>query len=329
MRQLVLLVSGFILNVQGGHAGEVPAGLLGDWSLELSSKEPSWLRIVDDEQNGPLVYLRIFVGPKGPFKVTKIEDGEVHFLRLSKKNTKAGRVSVETKVQVGLIDGQLSGKILRPSAQGIQTVTFTGEKIPMMPKDAPDLSKVKFGEAISLFNGKNLDGWRPNEFDKINGWSVEGGLLVNKTTKTDFSATGDHANLRTVAEFTDFKLYAEFLIEENRNSGIYLRGMYEAQVVDRDSRMQGKIGPGSIFGEILPTRNAGKAGGQWQSYELTLVDRHVTVVLNGITVIDNHAIDQPTAGAIVTHPMKPGPIYLQGDHTAVKYRNIYLSPVVK
>ncbi len=125
-----------------------------------------------------------------------------------------------------------------------------------------------------------------------------------------------------------FWLHIEFLVEKDRNSGIYLRGMYEAQVVDRYSRMQGIQGPGAIFGRIAPSTNAGRSGGQWQSYDLTLVDRHVTVVLNGTTVVDNQPIIGPTAGAIYTDPSAPGPIYLQGDHTAVKYRNIYLAPVV-
>ena len=118
-------------------------------------------------------------------------------------------------------------------------------------------------------------------------------------------------------------------MEKKRNSGVYLRGMYEAQVVDRDSPMQGIQGVGAIFGKIKPSTNAGKPGGHWQTYDLTLVDRHITVVLNGVRVIDNQPINGPTAGAIHTNPSAPGPIYLQGDHTSVKYRNIYLAPVVK
>ena len=82
------------------------------------------------------------------------------------------------------------------------------------------------------------------------GWSVKDGMLVNTTPKTDFSATGAYANLRTDAVFEDFWLHIEFLIEKDRNSGVYLRGMYEAQVVDRDSRMQGIQGVGAIFGSI-------------------------------------------------------------------------------
>ncbi|QDT10193.1 3-keto-disaccharide hydrolase [Stieleria marina] len=179
-----------------------------------------------------------------------------------------------------------------------------------------------------MFNGKDMFGWRTCETGKTNGWSVIDGLLINTTTKTNFSPTRSYANLRTEAEFEVFWLHIEFLVEEKRNSGIYLRGMYEAHVVDRDSRIQGIQGVGSIFGAIKPSLNAGNAGGQWQTYDLTLVDRHVTVVFNGTKVIDNQPIDGPTSGALYTKAAAPGPIFLQGDHTAVKYKDTYLAPAI-
>ncbi len=198
-----------------------------------------------------------------------------------------------------------------------------------MPETAPDLSKVRFGHPIALFNGRDLTGWRANEPDKVFGWSVENGVMRNNTPKTDFSATGAYANLRTEAVFQDYWLHIEFLIEADRNSGVYLGGLYEAQVVDRDSRMQGLQGVGAIFNAIEPAFNAGKPPGEWQTYDITVVDRHITVVLNGQKVIDNQPVRGPTAGAIHTNPVEPGPIYLQGDHTSVSYKDIYLAPVIR
>jgi hypothetical protein len=61
--------------------------------------------------------------------------------------------------------------------------------------------------------------------------------------------------------------------------------------------MQGLQGVGAIFSRIKPTRNAGKPGGQWQSYEITIVERHATVVLNGENVIDNQPVTGNTNGA--------------------------------
>lgn len=300
--------------------------LSGDWSLELESGLPAWMRVVEAD-GGPQVYMRLYIGPTGPYEAEQV-DGRLKFEIRRNPKKKNGPASV-TKVDVGLNDGKLAGILDRQLADGTsQREAFTGKKVPPMPASAPDLSKVRFGHPISLFNGKDMSGWRTYESDKKNGWSVIDGMLVNTTTKTDFSPTGSHANLRTEAEFEDFWLHIEFLVEEGRNSGIYLRGMYEAQVVDRDSRMQGIQGVGAIFGAIAPATNAGNPGGQWQTYDLTLVDRHVTVVLNGVKVIDNQPIDGPTAGAIYTNASAPGPIYLQGDHTTVSFRDIYLAPVV-
>lgn len=322
----ILLASPHLLLAQAPTKAEsIPKKLMGDWSLDLESGEPAWLSIseVDGEKQ---VRLRIHVGPEEPFEIDKVESGRIHFTMKGRKK----KVKIESKVEVRIVDGKLDGKVVRTRLDGsdAEEVKFTGKKIPPMPKTVPDLSKVKFGKPIQLFNGKDMAGWRPHEDNKINGWSAENGMLVNKTPKTDFSATGAHANLRTVDEFEDFRIQIDFLIEAQRNSGVYLRGIYEAQVVDRDSRMQGLQGVGSIFSRIAPSKNAGKPGGEWQSYDITLVDRHVTVILNGEKVIDNQPVIGPTGGAIYTDPSAPGPIYLQGDHTAVKYKNIVLTPVV-
>ncbi|MEM0969580.1 MAG: DUF1080 domain-containing protein [Verrucomicrobiota bacterium] len=323
---LLLLIAHVLL----AQETPLPAELVGDWTLQLESKEPSWLSIYPTEE-GPRVRMRVYVGPEGPYHIKKMADDRITFDLKPKRKAKGSNEYIDQTVEVGLSKGTLQGTLTRTPRDGSEgeIIAFTGKRIPPMPESPPDLSQVRFGQPLSLFNGKDLTGWRPHESDKINGWSVQDGLLVNSTPKTDFSATGDHANLRTVAEFEDFWLHIEFLIEEDRNSGIYLRGMYEAQVVDRDSRMQGLQGVGAIFSRIAPSENAGKPGGEWQTYDLTLVDRHITVVLNGVKVIDNQPIMGPTGGAIYTDPMAPGPIYLQGDHTAVKYRDIYLAPVIK
>lgn len=312
----VLLPAILITTVQADE-------LQGDWSLELDSGLPGWMS-VQEREGKPLVYLRLYVGSAGPYQNVERSNGRLKFsLRKNKKAKKT------TSIDVGMKAGKLDGMITRTSPYGsVATESFTGKRIPPMPITAPNLSQVRFGQPIALFNGKDLTGWKVHEPDKKNGWSVVDGVLKNSTPKTDFSATGDHANLKTEAVFDDFWLHIEFLVEEQRNSGIYLRGMYEAQVVDRDSRMQGLQGVGAIFGMIEPSVNAGRSGGEWQSYDITLIDRHVTVVLNGVKVIDNQPVTGPTAGAVHTNPAEPGPIYLQGDHTNVSYRDIYLAPVL-
>ena len=210
----------------------------------------------------------------------------------------------------------------------MKRVAFHGKRIPPIPKK-PDLSKLKFGKPITLFNGRNLDGWKLTNPKQINGWKAVDGVLVNTTPKLSFAPYSRYGNLRTKRTFLDFHLKIEFKVPPGGNSGIYLRGVYEAQVVDRDSKMQGIQGVGAIFGRIAPKVNAGKPGNEWQQYDITLVDRHVTVILNGKKVIDNQPIAGCTNGALQADETIPGPLYLQGDHTAVSYRNIILRPILK
>jgi hypothetical protein len=206
---------------------------------------------------------------------------------------------------------------------------FTGKRQPPLPP-RPDLTRVKFGPPLALFNGRDLTGWRTSNPAKTNGWSVRDGIMCNDTPKTDFGAYGEYANLRSESEFEDFQLHLEFRLPAGvgGNSGVYLRGLYEVQVTHRDSQMQGINGPGAVFGRIRPTHNAGRPAGEWETYDLTLVDRHVTVVLNGEKVIDNQPVESCTGGALRSDVTQPGPIYLQGDHTAVQYRNLVLRPVL-
>ena len=309
------------------NAEPIPEPLKGDWSLSIESGEAGWLSITEEANGQPKVAMLVDVGSIAPLKGVEVHQNEIHIPLKTHRDGKNGPILSQSRARVWSDAGKLAGEVVTTFADGREVRDpFTGKPIPPMPP-APDLSKVVYGEPITLFNGKDLTGWRLRRPEKINGWSVEDGVLVNHTPKTDFSATGAYGNLRTEAEFGDCQLHIEFLIEKDRNSGIYLRGMYEAQVVDRDSRMQGIQGIGSIFGRVAATENAGFVGGEWQSYDITLVDRHITVVLNGVKVIDNQPVPGPTAGAMHTDPMTPGPLYLQGDHTSVKYRNIVLTPV--
>lgn len=324
----LLSLPALLAVVTAAKAESIPAELRGDWSLIIASGDVGWLSVAEVDGE-PRVAMLVEVGPIQPRKGVTVKNGTLHIPLKSIRESRDGPVIATQSAEVSRESGQLKGEILTRHKSGtVERDPFTGIAIPPMPP-APDLSEVKFGEPVTLFNGKDLTGWRLRRPGKINGWSVEDGLLVNNTPKTDFSATGAYGNLRTDAVFEDFTLHIEFLIEKDRNSGVYLRGMYEAQVVDRDSRMQGLQGVGSIFGRVEATENAGLEGGQWQTYELTLVDRHITVVLNGKKVVDNQPVPGPTGGAMHTDPMAPGPIYLQGDHTSVKYRNIVLTPVVK
>jgi hypothetical protein len=83
---------------------------------------------------------------------------------------------------------------------------------------------------------------------------------------------------------------------------------------------------GAVYGFIIPTEMAAKMAGEWQAYDITLIGRMITVVANGKTIICNQEIPGITGGALDSNEGEPGPIYLQGDHGPVEYRNMVITP---
>ncbi len=225
---------------------------------------------------------------------------------------------------------QLVGEQVAPKSDGggIQTVSFTAKKVPP-PPPAPDLSKVKFGKPIKLFNGVDLTGWKLVEEKAVNGWRVVDGVLVNDPVQEEGKPHVQYGNLRTVDEFEDFNLKLQVNVPAGSNSGIYLRGIYEIQVMDSYGRGLDSHHMGAVYSRITPTVSAEKPAGEWQDFDITLCDRHITVVLNGKTIINNQPVYGVTGGALTACVFKPGPIYLQGDHGKVLYRNIVLRPIIK
>lgn len=323
-----------VASKDSGHEPDAQVNpFVGDWALTMPSGAAAWFSVTQsDRQIGAQLWT---VGFPSGTKNVRLDGDVLQFDRtcsFGKPDYPGGRPS-GPKLAVphrATVSGNEIFLVMEcPAENGkVDERKFGGTRLPPMPPQ-PDLSKVAFGDPIELFNGQDLTGWQLTNSAQINGWKAANGELVNTTPKKTFEAFSRYGNLRTDAEFEDFNLKLEFNVPEGGNSGVYLRGMYEAQVVDRDSRMQGIQGVGAVFGRIAPVENAGKSGGSWQAYDLTLVDRHITVKLNGKTVVDNQPVVGCTKGALSSDVMKPGPIYLQGDHTAVRYRNIVLRPVVK
>ncbi len=312
---------------------ESAADFTGNWALVMPNGQAGWLSFAQEnrETTGQLWTVG---SPKALTALT--HDGSMlQFKRrcaLGKPDYAGGpptgkKLLVQTHATIHGESICLTMECPMPDGT-FDNVSFEGKRMPPLPPK-PDLNKIQWGDRINLFNGHDLTGWRLTNAHQLNGWKAINGELVNTTPKLSFDPYSHYGNLRTDRKFMDFNLHIEFNVPPGGNSGVYLRGVYEAQVVDRDSRMQGIQGVGAIFGRIVPTENAGKPGGQWQVYDVTLVDRHVTVVLNGKTVIDNQPIAGCTNGAIQADETIPGPLYLQGDHTAVRYRNIVLRPVKK
>jgi hypothetical protein len=308
---------------------------LGRWALTIPGGAAGWLGVT--QENG---YLdgSILWGSGSVVPVASVflnNDGDsLYVVRLDevKRKNASGKV-VRTQQFPEAIVCKLNGDelnlvLLKPqqNGHGIEREEFSGKRIPPLPP-APDLSAVQYGDPIRLFNGENLEGWRLTNPHAVSGWSVQDGLLVNHPVQEEGKPHKNYGNLRTDREFEDFNLKVETRVGKNQNSGVYLRGIYEVQVADTYGRGLDPHNMGAIYSRITPTVAAEKPAGEWQTLDITLVKRHATVILNGTKIIDNQPILGCTGGALWSDELRPGPIYLQGDHTGIEYRSLVLRPV--
>lgn len=308
---------------------------IGHWALTIPGGDAGWLGVT--QENGYLDASILWGGGSVvPVDSVYLDGDTLNVTRLRKVERKDAKGEViRTHTFTETIIAKVSGDTLRltqirprSNGKGVDRSEFTGKRIPPLPPK-PDLSRVKYGKPIVLFNGTNLDGWKLTNPGQTNGWSVENGVLVNRPVQQKGKRRISYGNLRTVAEFEDFNLKFEVNVPRKGNSGVYLRGIYEVQVSDSYGRNLDSHNMGAIYSRIRPRVSAEKPAGQWQTMNITLLDRHVTVELNGKVIIDNEPLLGCTGGALWSDEFRPGPIYLQGDHTAIEYRNIVLTPIIK
>jgi hypothetical protein len=227
-------------------------------------------------------------------------------------------------------EGELNGVavFVKKDGSGVEQTKFTGKKIPDLPP-APDVTKIKYGEPVELFNGKNTSGWELLEKDRKNGFVASNGILVNNPVQKEGEPHINYGNLRTKKEFEDFNLKIQVNVPAGSNSGIYLRGIYEIQVLDSYGKPTDSHNMGGVYSRIAPSVAAEKPAGEWQEFDITLYKRYITVILNGLKIIDNQPLLGITGGALSADEFSPGPIYLQGDHGAIMYRDIVLTPIIE
>jgi hypothetical protein len=169
-----------------------------------------------------------------------------------------------------------------------------------------------------LFNGRDTTGWHLRKADGHNSWKVEDGILKNLVGK------GEHGtDLVSDAKFLNFTVKYEYLVPDHSNSGFYLRGRYELQILgDFASGKASKTGNGALYNFKAPDQFVSKPGHEWQTVEATIIGNRITVIHNGVKTHDNVAVNRGTGGELDNQYDQPGPILLQGDHGTVWFRNI-------
>ena|SRR5438445_4231774 len=169
-----------------------------------------------------------------------------------------------------------------------------------------------------LFNGEDLTGWKLRRPDGRASWSVKDGLLINTVNP------GEHGtDLVTGRKFWNFTVRYDYKIPKGSNSGFYLRGRHEIQILDDyDTGKPTPGGNGAIYNFKAPDKFVSKPVGEWNTVEASIAGEKISVTLNGVKIHDKVACDRATGSEIDNQVNQPGPIFLQGDHGSVTFRNI-------
>jgi hypothetical protein len=290
----------------------------GDWDITVESPgrpRAWWLHIEGAGSGRPSgTFSTAYDGKLNPIDELSIEGDRLRFACLAKRAE--GRI---TRFEYGarLVDGKLRGDY-RVGGQNRVAATWTGVRAPVL--DEKDDGSWRRGKPVSLFNGKDLSGWRQVAPGTSCCWSATGGLLTT---------AGKGSDLASEAAFWNFEMHMQYRLATGSNSGVGLRGRYELQIKDDPGVPPAINCSGAIYSRIAPEANAGKRAGEWQDLRVRLVGRQVTVVLNGKMVIRRGRIDGLTAIAIDADQAKPGPFVLQGDHGAAEFRNMTVTPLVQ
>ncbi len=243
-----------------------------------------------------------------------IRNGELRFTFDRPAHPGSNEKPIHQEYTARVAGGKLEGDF-----QGADRhLKWVGVRAPTI-KDVDDGSWVE-GKPIELFNHKNLAGWHGLIAGKPLGWSVQNGIL---------KSTGGANNLETDRSFWNFLLHVEYEVGPHSNSGIGLRGRYEVQILEDYGRPPDRHSNGALYSRIVPSENASKRAGEWQTFDIRLIGRQVTVLLNGKKIIDKGMIEGLTAIAANADEGKPGPIILQGDHGPVEFRRVVLTPLIK
>lgn len=303
---IVFVVFTVLLCAVNSYASFEPSSIEGRWDLVIAKdgkQLPSWLEV---QHSGTHTLIGRFVYAFGSARpVAEIKMNGTHFNFAIPVQWEPGNTNMEFEGDI--TNGMIIGSMLYTDGK---KYNFSGTRAPLLDRTAPPV----WGTPIILIGKSDMNEWHA---EGSNQWTVKDGVLTSAKSGS---------NLISNKTFNDFKLHIEFKYPKGSNSGVYLRGRYEVQIVDSKGMFPWNDQFSAIYGFLPPNEMAAKDPGEWQTYDITLIGRTVTVVANGKMVICDTVIPGITGGALDSKEGEAGPIYIQGDHGPIEYRNIVITP---
>ena len=320
---------------------------VGRWNITGTGPDSANVYFLEVKSNGGALE-GLFLDRGGhatPVSWIKVENGELQWQHGGGGDT-LPKPACGPLYRAKLVDGKLVGQHELPgdpcpqqrqrpgAALAPRTVHWVGVRQPAWPPSDANASHTYGTPVVIVGPGVGKEVWagltpETSRRPCVDRWTIENGVMTNGTPERGERST---CNPYTKQTFRDFRIQAEFNLGERQNSGLYLRGRYELQLMLRPDGAAPPPYPGGlmdIYGWKRADVYAGNPPGEWQVLDAVVVGNRVTVTLNGKRVHDNAVLYAITGGAMDNDELAPGPIMIQGDHSRVSFRKLVVTPIVK
>jgi hypothetical protein len=287
---------------------------LGRWTLTSLSEPPAYVGWLEITQDAGQLAARFSNrgGSPAPVASIQIVSGELIF------QPAAGRRGPAAEHRARL----QGDKLLGSTKASDRIVEFAGARPPLWPA-ADANGPHKFGPPVELFDGRSMDAW--DLVNKDQPWSIVNGEATNSPPG---SKPAPGSNLRSKQRFQDYKIRAEYKLDNGAHSGIYWRGRYEMQVLGDAGKPPDRFSHMAVYGWIAPLVNASIPDNEWNTMEGTIVANKISVTLNGRKVHDNTVLEAMTTNVVDPNELEPGPIQLVGNDGKIWYRRLTVTPIL-
>lgn len=295
---------------------------VGKWNLTGSGTDAAWVGWLEIVQNGDQLAGSFLNrgGAPAPLATVRVENGQLIFQGAARRAGPGpeGRATMQSGRM------QLAVTSAATATAPARTLQLTGEHPPQFPPSDANAAHV-FAAPIELFDGTSLDAFTLVNPDRP--WAVVDGLATNSPPGETAPGRVRGSNLISKQKFLNYRIHAEYKLDDTSHSGIYWRGRYEMQVVGDAGTEPSVTSHMAVYGRVAPLVNASVPDKEWNVMDGVIVGNRITVTLNGKKVHDNALLPGITGNALDASELEPGPVQIVGDDGKIWYRRITVTPI--